>query len=638
MINMKKNRKLADAVADFVYRYKQQLLVAAIFVISFAAALAVYHKLKLPFSNPWGITGPLTVIRYNPANDLVRFIFLVVTPGAAIALAFLNRTTRGYVSTKVPRVLDFKDISEDSLWAKRVVYVLVLVALFVIAGDYYNYENGSAGLDTFHEGEGLGPAIDYLNGKAPYKDTLFAHGVFQDPVRAILAFKIFGKSIAAVRMLESLLRVVTFLLFFITVYFLCGRNIYFTCVSFFPLMMLTIAAPLEVGFYFEHRVSVMLVFLILAVFIKETLTGDALKNRRLRTNVLLFLFTFVSSSSFAYSIDVGFFVFAASVIYVAIIYFLYLKSIDAKYIFSILAGYVSGMIVLGFAIRWAYYDFFKFAFIIMPRFKELMDGFVYEFRKTEFLVPVLLMSGWAYWLVYRFANLNVQDERNFIVKFKSFYSAYFVEILLLILSVFCFRGSLGRSDVGHVWAWAGPIYILTSYIVIKHYLLRALSKIKKRDLVCVVASITVMAVFWWISAAKINWKQWYKFPLGKADAELIPINYRMTISFLKKNLGADENFFTLTSEAMWYYFIDKPCPSRFNVVWFAMPHFFQKEITEDLEKNNVKFILYRNNFPTNAIDGFDNERRLPIVIDYIKQNYAPFVKIYDNEIWARKSR
>jgi len=135
---------------------------------------------------------------------------------------------------------------------------------------------------------------------------------------------------------------------------------------------------------------------------------------------------------------------------------------------------------------------------------------------------------------------------------------------------------------------------------------------------------------------KTDWAGWYKFPLNKTDAEFIPPNYARTISFLKKNLGDDENFFTLTSEASWYYLVNKPCPARFNVVWFAMPAFFQKEIVEDLQQNNVKFIIYRNNCWSNKIDGFDNETRLPIVTDYVKHNYRRLGRIDDNEIWVRK--
>ena len=93
----------------------------------------------------------------------------------------------------------------------------------------------------------------------------------------------------------------------------------------------------------------------------------------------------------------------------------------------------------------------------------------------------------------------------------------------------------------------------------------------------------------------------------------------------------------MTSEASWYYFIRKPCPIRFPIVWFAMPYFYQSEIVEDLKKSRVKYILYKNDARSNRFGGFGNEVKLPVVVDYIKKNYCFFIKINDNEIWIKKA-
>jgi hypothetical protein len=45
----------------------------------------------------------------------------------------------------------------------------------------------------------------------------------------------------------------------------------------------------------------------------------------------------------------------------------------------------------------------------------------------------------------------------------------------------------------------------------------------------------------------------------------------------------------MTSEGSWYYFIEKACPTRFPVVWFASTTFYQEEIVSDLKNNNVKY-------------------------------------------------
>lgn len=624
-----------DPVAGFVCRYRKELLVPAIFIASFKVALMFHDKLKLPFSNPLGIFSILTARKYNPANDIIRFVFLVMTPALVVAAVFLVRITRGWISTKTRQVLDFKEISSNGLLA-GITYILVVVGLFIAVGSYYDHHKNMR-LDTFHEGERLGPAIDYLDGKVPYKDTIFLHGAFQDPLSAILAFKIFGKSISAVRTLDLILKIITLLLLLITLYLLYSRNIFFTCMSFFLLLIIETTAPFGVKYFLNHRLSVILIFVILATFIRRVITADSLKIHKWRTHLLLFLFTLIPSAGFAYSLDVGFFSFAASVITMAIIYFLHLRKADFKYIFSILAGYMSGMIVLGFAIRWAYYDFFKFTFIELPQFKDLMDGLVYHFGKIEKLVPVVLMSVWMYWLVYRFINLSVNTKGKFWEKFKSFYTDYFMEILLLILSIFCFRSPLSRSDKVHVWGWSLPVFVLTFFVLSRHYFLPYLSRIKKRNLDCFIRCIIILVVYFVKYLPKVNWDQLYKFPLSVTDAELIDPSYTKTISFLKENLGPDENFFALTSEPIWYYFIDKPCPSRFSVMWFAVLPIYQNEMVENLKANNVKFILYHSDFRVGPFRDVHNKIRIPIVMDYINRNYIPHVKIDDKEIWIRKS-
>ena len=97
-------------------------------------------------------------------------------------------------------------------------------------------------------------------------------------------------------------------------------------------------------------------------------------------------------------------------------------------------------------------------------------------------------------------------------------------------------------------------------------------------------------------------------PLMVKDSELIPRpSYKATISFLKDNLSSEDDFFTMTSEGCWYYFIDRPCPTLFPLSCFAATNFYQHEVVEDLKKSNVKFILYRNNNWTSTIFGLSAE-------------------------------
>ena len=320
------------------------------------------------------------------------------------------------------------------------------------------------------------------------------------------------------------------------------------------------------------------------------------------------------------------------------IYLFFLRECDNKSIFPLLGGYVAGIIGIGFAIKWAYYDFFQYVSILL-RYEPLMNGLVYPFKDVKFLAPVIFFSLTFYWLTHRFLSYQGAKQRGWLGKVKGFYTEYFLEILLLLLSIFYFRKALGRSDTEHLSIVLFPIVILGIYVVTKHYLSPILARTKSGHRVASTVAVSFLILFLFILAfnPRTNWGKWYKLPTGVPDRVFIPENYSETISFLKENLGANEQFLTMTSEASWYYFLNRPCPIRFSVMYHAMPQFYQSEIVQDLEKSNVKFVLYRNDHWANAVDGFDMEDRLPIVVEYIKDNYVFFNMIDDNEIWIRKS-
>jgi hypothetical protein len=624
--------------ANFMKSFLQIKKVSSviIFLVAFFVALAVYAKIKLPFSNPWQVTGPLTILQYNPANDIIRFLLFVFLPAIVISLAGFSHSLKRAFSVLLGKIQ--KVILNDQS-PKIVLYLLVATTVFFISGSAYKYHGhpNPVPLDTFHEGESIGPAIDYLNGKVPYKDTIFIHGAFQDPIRSVLAFKLFGKSIASVRTLFSIMQIITFIAFCVCLYFLFACDIYYTSISFFILIIFVYLQPWEVAFSLPSRDILLFAFIVLAVFINKHLMRKEQKKPHSSVigHVLLFLLPFTSTIAFSYSIDRGFYLFATSLATLFFSYVFLLRKEDVKYLYTIIGGYILGTIVLGFAIKWAFYDFAKFTFLVMPRYKELYDGIIYPFNNFPYLFPVFLISIIFCWLIRRFICFNKDNKTCFMDRAHLFYCEYFLEIVLFTLSVFYFRSALGRSDIFHVYYASGPIFILAIYIMMNHYMVPLFNKIQKENSVKFVLSITLCIVFAAFYLPKMDFDKLYKFPLGISDSELIPKDYRKTITFLHNNLADDEDFFTMTSEAMWYYFIDKPCPTRFSIVWFAMPSFYQTEIVDSLKKRNVKFILYKNNHLGNIIDFIHTERRLPIVIDYIKNNYVFYKNIDGNKLWVK---
>jgi len=279
-----------------------------------------------------------------------------------------------------------------------------------------------------------------------------------------------------------------------------------------------------------------------------------------------------------------------------------------------------GWAVVGWLLNWRFEEFFRFTFLIMPRYKEWMDGIAF---------PIHLAPMWGFCALAA-ANLFQLARRFLDTPPAVFFRSNFLEVCLLGLSVFYFRAALGRADYVHASVNSWPVYVLAFRLLIEPWLNGRLARRAVRLAAVGLAGICLVQ----IPRAHLLAQN---FPLAQPDARYLPASYLETAAVIRKNLDPGETFFTFTSEALWYYLVDLPCPSRFPVVWFAAPPFYQEEIIRDLERNNTKLVLYRNQAPSNQIDRISNEQRLPLLAAHLKEKYEPWRTVKDHQIWIRKS-
>src|SRR5262245_35690753 len=166
-------------------------------------------RVQLPFSNPDGIVGTLTQIRYNPANNLVRFLLITLLPTIALAAFFLMPPAR-FVSRLFP--LAPAEVSDKwrrtSAWRWFLPTALIITKLLVSL-DTPSYMSAGS-FNAFEEGLPLSAGMSYLSGGTPFRDFIFTHGLYDEPLRIAFAFKLFGPSIGAMRTLQSINKIVTF--------------------------------------------------------------------------------------------------------------------------------------------------------------------------------------------------------------------------------------------------------------------------------------------------------------------------------------------------------------------------------------------------------------------------------------------
>ena len=622
---------------------KKYVLLCGIYFGGVLFGLLLWERIILPFRNPWNVTGPLTQIEYNPANDFIRFTVFIVLPAILLTAVFFLRTRR--ISSILFRKNEPTWSSADTEFSsnapkpRKAIYFWLSIVFVIITGLNVPTFHASGEFDTFHEGEVLGVGASFAAGKVPYKDILCLPGIFQIPLRVVISFALFKRSIGAVRTLESIIKIITFVLLF-TVIAMIFRGNYLNIYTTYLILLLFITLP---AFHAPPYLLIpprdVTTFGFLAVFLFLRKSVARSDSSIVIQSFAVFLFSFIPIASFVYSIDRGFYLSAAYLVLWPIMFWIGCKNQNSGVHFAVSTcmGILAGILVIGGLIDWEFSEFVQYVFVIMPKYKELIEGTVYPIKDIGYLFFVCMIAFNLFFIVYRLL-VEVYGRETFFRGFLEFIERHLIEIGLLILSIFFFRSALGRSDWGHVIYSSSLSYILSIYLAIKYWFQPLLSqhdRVRKTAVYVLVVGVIGVALF---SLYRINQENviMENFPLNVEDAEFIPANYQETIKFIKRELASNENFFTMTNEGAWYYFLDKPYPTRFPVDLYAGPSFYQQEIVRDLERNSVKLILYRNNHWANHIDGFTSQKRLPIVDNYIRTNYAILKKIDDNELWIKR--
>jgi len=73
------------------------VMVVGSLIAGWAAAVAVWNAIALPFHNEDEIVGPLTRIGFNPANNLVRFLVFAALPSVLLLVTYAIRNGAGSI-------------------------------------------------------------------------------------------------------------------------------------------------------------------------------------------------------------------------------------------------------------------------------------------------------------------------------------------------------------------------------------------------------------------------------------------------------------------------------------------------------------------------------------------------------------
>jgi len=516
--------------------------------------------------------------------------------------------------------------------------------------------------DSYHEGESLGAAVCYLAGEKPYHDFTFFHGLIQDPLRSAWAFRLFGKGIAAERAFESLAKVLAWvaLALFLGGLFRQRAHAAALVLSLFALGSVSFSflvfgslgltdlspASLVAGFQ-AHRgfwemfdlliltPRFLATFLFLFVFIRLQRALDQPEpGGRPPSAGLVFFFSFLPLAAMGYAVDCGLYLAVLYAFLFPILYFVHVRprGWEGKwFLFSGLGAGTAFLFLEGLS-GGCWMEGLKWIFLEFPAYKGLSESVPVPIHQWKFLFFFALLSALAYRLGYRaLAAKFAAGEKPWS---EAFLRHHLVEGALLLLAGLHFTNVLVRADEEHLIYSLAVLYILVAYLL-DRWAGSAVIFSKGWARTACVGLAAGIAFFCLLRDCRVDVLK-ANFPLGTPDEAFIPPGDQETIRILKAVMAPSDGFFTLTSEASWYYFLDKPCPTRFPYLWTAAPLSFQQEAAWDLEEKKVKWVLFKDPDWSYQIDGISNEEKFPLLAQFIRERYRPYRTIEDNEVWVLK--
>jgi len=592
--------------------------------------------IRLPFHNPDDVRGYMAWVKYSPLNDSVRFFVLMALP---LALLWLDR------GSLPKKALPHPPAQAVGHW--KSIAILVLFAA-LIATNLPTY-HASGPLDTFHEGETLGTAASWDWNHVPYRDLVFVHGILEDPLQGVLAFRLFGRSIGAVRTLKSIGKVFTWILGALVLYRLfrndldgaLGGLVLWTVLHQASLYLLLVSpfagppgSPASIAVHqatlpilqpfgcilLTRRDFSTFLFILGALPLFQPQTRGGLGRR-----LSMVLTGFLPWFGLVDTVDRGVFLLATSAV-LGLLAWASNRGTDYVRgdVLAYGAGFLGGAAFLGAFLHFDYADFFRYIFAQIPAWKDLWDGFPYRIEEPRFFLSACLITALAYGLLRDILRTGGLERPERLRRYLSYWGA---PGLLILLSTLYFRGALGRSDAEHL-AYVAWLPVTAAYLWIGgpvgrpgRFLVRALA----------VALAVACLVGWFrLPLAYLN------FPKNVPDESFLSPSEKAARDFLVGQGAPQQGFFTFTSEGIWYYLIDHPCPTPFPITFtlFAKP--LQEESVLDLEARKPKWLLYRNGNWSGKVDGISNEDRLPVLASYLRGRYSPVTVIGDQEIWGRK--
>ena len=519
--------------------------------------------------------------------------------------------------------------------AARLVAAVVVIPALIYVVSYASTAHLVQWIDLFHRGESIGPASDYLRGKIPYRGVFALHGMLEDGLLDTWLMELFGRSVEV-----AIARtVVVGALLSVSLWYL-GLAIFESI----PLALLTVAmAAWTTAENNRTFFQVAAVALLWAAW------------RRRWPAAALLSGVFAAIALF-FSYEIGLYTIAG-----AIVSLLLLPVVGARVEWKTVILFVIGLLVgcapfvIYLVSRGALAEFVNVSFVIIPRiidavwslpFPDLVSTFRKNlnlhaladfilFEKFHLILSPLTIAVAAVYLIVRALRRRVDT----------------LDCALLVLTVFAAitqRTAFGRAEFRHQYFSAiliGPMLVLLALFAARRLTetwAGSDSGTRAFVMTIVLLAIPALGVLFWIPDLinvriddLVNFQR--RVLRVQFDPQAAEVSNRIqeVSRTIRERTRINDPIFDFSNQPAFYFFANRPNPTRFYQVPIASPPALQAEVIAGLERAKPNVIIRTSPEDFDESDGVPNAIRAQAVAAYIDDCYRYFRSVRGVQLWTR---
>ncbi|HUR79173.1 MAG TPA: hypothetical protein VM733_00300, partial [Thermoanaerobaculia bacterium] len=480
-----------------------------------------------------------------------------------------------------------KPIRPRAAW-RLAAYAIIPALIYLFS--YASTAALSQWIDLFHRGEAIGPASDYLRGKVPFRDVFALHGMMEDGQLDAWLMQLFGRSLDV-----AIARTVILGGFL-------GVAIWFLGLAVFDSIPLALFCVAMGSWTTAENNRTFFQVAAAALF------WNALRRRSKVSAIASGVF---AGAALFFSYEIGAYSIAGALA-AALLVWIASKRVQWSGFAPVHAAlwFVIGVMIgaapfaIWLAMHGALDDFATTSFVTIPRVIDAVwslpfPDLVSTFRKD---LNLHTLADFVLWEKFHL----VLSPLVIVIAFIYFIARWLrrradtLDFALLVLTVFATvaqRTAFGRVSFTHQYFAAfliGPLIVLLAFLLVgtmRNLWHRGDEGTRAFIAALAMSAIPVIAVLFWIpdlvNARLQDFVRYYGRVLRvDRDPNAEAVQWRITdvVANVRELTKTNEPIFDFSNQPAFYFFTDRPNPTRFYQVPILSPRAFQEETIRALER------------------------------------------------------